>query len=162
MKRSAGIVGLLILGTALLAACGEESPAATATPPPASSDDRAVPPLASGVFDRDDCMQAAIAVSSAIGLAFGMGTVSPDELKRLDEEFERARDAAPDQIARDLQVMADAFREIGLEIERSGWNPQASQVPPASVMRAFEAFNSDAFSQASERVTGWFDGSCAN
>ena len=174
MIRNVAIAGLLGVALLFTAACGGSD-----DPTPATSSDSSSAPSSSsgsgstapsgvlpgnvaGVFGLSDCFEAAMAVSTAMGLAFGMSGMGGEDLKGLDEEFRRARDAAPDQIARDLDTLAEIFREIGLEIEKSGWKPDGNQVPPASVMAAFQAFDSEAFNKAAERVGDWFDNSCAN
>jgi len=118
---------------------------------------------AGALFTNEKCLEAVQAMSAAIASAGAFG--GTEDLDTAVEQLRAYADAAPDEIADDLGLIADALAEYFQALQEAGLDElQPGEVPDADALQALEnlpdAFGNQEFQDASERVSEWFDTEC--
>jgi hypothetical protein len=114
-------------------------------------------PDLSGVFADEDCLALVAAVAS-FSQAFAGVTSSSDETTA----FQELADKVPDEIAADVQVLAEAYADYAAELQdigiEAGAAPTAEQLQ--QLQTALASFDQDAVSEASQRLSTWAQTNC--
>jgi hypothetical protein len=80
------------------------------------------------------------------------------------DQLEAIAEAAPDEIADDLQTIAEAYGVIAEIFTSSGWDPASGTAPPpeviAELQQASDQLQSDEVQAAVENVNAWFANGC--
>ncbi|HEU0248423.1 MAG TPA: hypothetical protein VFR38_15210 [Gaiellaceae bacterium] len=116
-------------------------------------------PDLSGVFADEDCL-ALVAAIASFSQAFAGVTSSSEETRA----FQELADKVPDEIAADVQVLAEAYDEYAAELQDIGIEPGAT--PTAEQLQQLQAalasFDQDAVSEASQRLSTWAQTNCSS
>jgi hypothetical protein len=171
MSRRA-VVGLFVAVAVLMASCGDDSDSsspdtvaeAAGAPDDGGSDDGS--PSDVGEFFTGDCAEALGAYNGALasaGAAFTPGGVAtPEDTAEL---LDGVAEAAPEEIADDFAVLAEAYGEFAQALADAGvdFNDPASLQDPeaiAALQSLGDIFNEQELNQASDNIQAWFDANC--
>ena len=156
MRRALAISATLVLALSL-SACGGDDPAVTEAPE--------IPGTNVGAVDAVRCAEvsAALASASAGATQALTGSVGADFAQQT-ETLEQFASEAPDEIAADLQVIADGYAAVAQALEGSVFDPASGQVPPPEVLAELEAasqaLSTPEFQAALQKVSTWFATEC--
>lgn len=110
----------------------------------------------SGVLVDEDCLALA-AAGASFAQAFAGGSGASEE-----NAFEELADKVPDEIEDDVRVLAEAYADYAAELEgiglEEGQTPSAEQIQ--QLQAALASFDSQAISEASERLAAWAQTNC--
>lgn len=115
-----------------------------------------------GALSNEECMQAVQVMATAFSGGFSQ-SADPDEIKGV---FDRLAAVAPSDIADDLGFIAKELADFYAALQAAGvdFNDPNAFADPASaqaIAEAGEGFNEEAFTQASDNVSAWFDENCS-
>jgi hypothetical protein len=173
MKEIRSIAFVLVVAL-LLAACGgdgEESASAILTETTSSSSAASEPTQSDDgddptVVGTAECTEALVAWSTAQAAAAQAVTSSPDDLDTSIAGLEAFAEAAPEEIRDDLTLIYEAYGEFLQALEDSGYDPTSGEAPSAETIAAItaasERLSEPELTEASERVTAWFDENCGS
>ena len=120
---------------------------------------------AANLFTSEEC---AAAVTAMIGAAAAAGTAFTGSDSEIDDSLgllEEYADNAPEEIRDDLQTVYEGYAEFVEALEESGFDPESGEVPDADALAALEdassSLDNEEFTEASERVSTWFETECA-
>lgn len=135
---------------------------ATSTPSPTSATTEAGSGGGGGVtgFPSQACQDAALATSDVFDIMTPGGSITDEDLGEYQQALERARANAPSEIRDDLEVFGDLWTRLREVIADSNWDPASGQIPPASVLAAFQEFDTPEIEAAAESLGEWFAENC--
>jgi hypothetical protein len=163
-------LALLFVALALIAAgCGgsddessaadettiEETTAAEETTDETTTDDDADD--VAGILADEDCLALA-----AAGATFAQAFTGQGISEEQREAFDELASKVPDEIATDVQTLAEAYAQIADELQdvglQAGATPSAQQL--AELQAALASVDQEGVSAASERISAWADDNC--
>jgi hypothetical protein len=111
----------------------------------------------------EECREALEAMGKAVA-----GSPAPgadlDDIEQAYENFGRYADAAPDEIRDEMQLLAEAFREVGEVLADLDYDPASGETPSEEDQERLAEIGSryqdEEFVEASERVNEWFEDEC--
>jgi hypothetical protein len=105
--------------------------------------------------------EAASSYSTGLTEAFS-GTLDDEALQAAADQLQAMSDAAPDEIKDDFRMIADALAAFYTAFGEIGYQPGATPTPEQAEQLAAlaEAFDNDAFDEASQNIEAWFEGNC--
>ncbi|MGQ0825672.1 MAG: hypothetical protein ACT4OX_11730 [Actinomycetota bacterium] len=180
MRRSR-FVAMVMMGSLVFAACGGDDDDEADSPSAAVDDDEAgddespdedvdadVDPDDIDLDDLEDiegfdedCVEASLAMAGAMSGAFTGEAIGDDESL---EQFRELADNAPDEIADDLQTLADALGEYYEALADAGVDLGSGDTPDADDIAALtelgESLNTEEVQAASDNVSTWFEEGC--
>jgi len=163
------LIALLAAGALVVTGCGgdddDTSAAASASEASASAseeteeiDPEAVENAAEAVGLGEDCAEVVAAFAAVAGSAgSAMSGNAEGDLEESLEAFEAYAEVAPEEIRDDMEQMAEAYGEFVRAIADSGWDSASGEMPPEEVMAALEDLDTDELTEASNRVSAYFE-----
>jgi hypothetical protein len=168
-QRRAVLLGLLLLLVAgLLGGCGGGDDDESAEPSASASADADVDADADAdvgdLFNSSRCAREVQRMAEAQAAALQAVTGNVDTVEEAADAFEEMADAAPSEIKDDMRILAEVYTEYGEIVAESNFDPSSGQPPSSEALEklqeASEKFNDERFTEASERVSKWFQEEC--
>ncbi|MGH2709619.1 MAG: hypothetical protein ACRDH9_00230 [Actinomycetota bacterium] len=118
-----------------------------------------------GPVDAVRCAEVAAALASAtVGATQALAGAAGGEFAGSIETLDQFAGEAPDEIAADMQVLAEGYAAVAAALEGADFDPASGQPPPpeviAQLQAAGEALNTTEFQEANARVNDWFATEC--
>ena len=144
-------------------ACGDDGDDTDGADVAAEADTGSADVDASVSFGSEECRDALEAMGKAVA---GAPTPGADlgDIEAAYENFGRYADAAPDEIRDEMQLLAEAFREVGEVLADLDYDPASGDMPSQEdqerLAEVGARYQDEEFVEASERVNEWFETEC--